>query len=71
MGPLSGIHNYLCELLQCIQYFVAHKIQKQKTNSVAFSPQANYTDLATTTCQQIFSANFCGERVVGTQDTHV
>jgi hypothetical protein len=27
-------------------------IQKQKTNSVAFSPRANYTDWATATCRR-------------------
>jgi hypothetical protein len=29
-------------------------------NSLVFSPQANYTDWATTIGQGIFSVNFCG-----------
>jgi hypothetical protein len=35
---------------------------KLKLNSVAFSPQANYTDRATAACRRI-SAKFCGYRV--------
>jgi hypothetical protein len=31
----------------------------KKLNSVAFSPQANYTDRATAACRRS-SANFCG-----------
>jgi hypothetical protein len=34
-----------------------------KTNSVAFSPQANYTDWTTATCQQILVSTFADRGV--------
>jgi hypothetical protein len=58
--------------ISCWAYLTLFSVRRQKyqvparllysthTNSVALSPQANYTDCATATCRRNFSANFCG-----------
>jgi hypothetical protein len=38
-------HIYICNSIMLV-------VNKNKTNSPAFNPQANYTDCATTTCQR-------------------
>jgi hypothetical protein len=38
--------------------------KKQKTNSVALSPRANYTDWSTATCRRNLVSTFCGWRGV-------
>jgi hypothetical protein len=40
----------------------AVRIVSKKTNSVAFSPQANYTDWATTTCRRNLVSSFVDRR---------
>jgi hypothetical protein len=51
---LSGIKS---------QWYSQHLVSTQNrlsTNSVALSPQANYTDWATATCRRNLVHNFCG-----------
>jgi hypothetical protein len=58
--PCEYICIYIYLLINFItgieEYFQAnadvHSANKQKTNSVALSPQANYTDWSTATCQR-------------------
>jgi hypothetical protein len=47
--------------MKYLEKFVPNSVKKQKTNSVAISPQANYTDGATAAADEI-SADFFGNR---------
>jgi hypothetical protein len=59
-GELVGMWGWSftsvrCRSSDCVELFLRlprHSHNKKKKNSVALSPQANYTDWATATCQQ-------------------
>jgi hypothetical protein len=45
--------------------------KKAKTNSMAFSPQENYTDRATATCRRNLVPNLADRRVSRGRQSHV
>jgi hypothetical protein len=52
------IYIYICVCVcVCVCVYI-YTYKTKKTNSVALSPQANYTDWATTTCRQSFVSTF-------------
>jgi hypothetical protein len=54
--PTSSVHHSQCPryavLLVCSSWLTKHRYITLKLNSVAFSPQANYTDRATAACRR-------------------
>jgi hypothetical protein len=50
--PSECSRKWAIQHLYNVKYIMAHTFKTYKTNSMAFCPQANYTDWATATCQR-------------------